>query len=247
MSAPFLLLQTRPEDALADAEYEAFVRLSGLEAGDVERFRLEAAPLPAGFENTWNQRYSALVLGGSPFTSTDVDRSETQIRVEKELARVLGVVIEKDLPFLGLCYGVGVLGLASGAVVDRTYSEPAGISHISLTPEGIADPVLSGVGPHFDAFVGHKESTTKLPAEAVLLATSGPAPVQMYKLKNNIYATQFHPELDPDGLIGRIEAYRENGYFDPEDFDAIAHLARNADVTAAHRILANFAKIYLPR
>ena len=70
MSAPFLLLQTRPEDALADAEYEAFVRLSGLEAGDVERFRLEAAPLPAGFENTWHQRYSALVLGGSPFTST---------------------------------------------------------------------------------------------------------------------------------------------------------------------------------
>ena len=101
--------------------------------------------------------------------------------------------------------------------------------------------------PQFNAFVGHKESTTKLPPEAVLLATSGPAPVQMYKLKQNIYATQFHPELDPAGLIERIEAYRENGYFDPEDFDAIATVARNADVSAAHRILVNFAKTYLPR
>lgn len=247
MSAPFLLIQTRPEDALADAEYEAFVRLSGLEERDVERFRLEAEPLPVGFENTWHQRYSALVLGGSPFTATDADRSETQVRVEEELARLVGVVIEKDLPFLGLCYGVGVLGLASGAVIDRTYSEPAGISHISLTPEGLTDPLLAGVEPHFDAFVGHKESTTKLPPEAVLLATSGPAPVQMYKLKQNIYATQFHPELDPAGLIERIEAYRENGYFDPEDFDAIASMARNADVSAAHRILVNFAKTYLPR
>ena len=32
----------------------------------------------------------------------------------------------------------------------------------------------------------------------------------------HVYATQFHPELDVEGLCPRIEVYRHHGYFDPE-------------------------------
>ena len=38
-----------------------------------------------------------------------------------------------------------------------------------------------------------------LPPTAVLLATSPRCPVQMFRVKQNLYATQFHPELDVRG------------------------------------------------
>jgi GMP synthase (glutamine-hydrolysing) len=43
---PFLLLATRPEDAVADGEYELMLRYSGLRPEDLVRVRLEAGPMP---------------------------------------------------------------------------------------------------------------------------------------------------------------------------------------------------------
>ena len=45
---------------------------------------------------------------------------------EAELGVLLGEVIDRDVPFLGLCYGIGTLGTRLGGVVDRTYGEPVG-------------------------------------------------------------------------------------------------------------------------
>lgn len=80
---PFLLLATRPEDDVADAEYAAFVRFSGLADSELRRVRLEAAPLPDLDLDDW----SGIVVGGSPFTSSDPDqdKSPVQRRAEAEL------------------------------------------------------------------------------------------------------------------------------------------------------------------
>ncbi len=47
----------------------------------------------------------------------------------------------------------------------------------------------------FEALAGHKEATERLPAEAVLLASSDGCPVQVYRVGRRVYATQFHPEV----------------------------------------------------
>ena len=44
---PFLLLSSRAEDVAADDEYEAFLRVTGLDPARLHRVRMEAAPLPA--------------------------------------------------------------------------------------------------------------------------------------------------------------------------------------------------------
>ncbi|MDQ0924297.1 GMP synthase (glutamine-hydrolyzing) [Pseudarthrobacter sp. W1I19] len=239
---PFLLLASRAEDAAAEDEYAAYLRYGGLEPSGLRRVRLEAAPLP----KIDLSAYSGVIVGGSPFTSSDPPehKTPTQQRVERELAGLLDELVAKDFPFLGACYGVGTLGRHQGAVIDRTYGEPLGAAEIELTDAGLEDPVLSGMPRRFTAFTGHKEACTVLPPHAVLLARSAACPVQMFRLRQNLYATQFHPELDAEGLCTRIDIYRHAGYFPPESAEDLMESARRFTVTEPMNILKNFVARY---
>jgi GMP synthase (glutamine-hydrolysing) len=239
---PFLLLASRAEDAAAEDEYAAYLRYGGLEPSELRRIRLEAAPLPALDLSA----YSGVIVGGSPFTSSDPPerKTPTQHRVEHELSALLDQLVSWDFPFLGACYGVGTLGTHQGAVIDRTYGEPLGAVEIELTDAGLEDPVLGGLPRTFTAFTGHKEACTVLPPQAVLLARSASCPVQMFRIRRNLYATQFHPELDADGLVTRIDIYRHAGYFPPESAGQLMADARQFTVTEPMNILKNFVARY---
>ena len=239
---PFLLLATRAEDAAADDEYQAYLRYCGLKPEELVRVRMESGPLPS----LELEDYSGVIVGGSPYTSSDPveEKSPEQVRVEAELSSLLDRIVAEDFPFLGACYGVGTLGLHQGAVIDRRFGEPVGATEIQLTAEGQRDPLLQGVPQSFEAFVGHKEACSQLPANAVLLASSAACPVHMFRIRNNLYATQFHPELDADGLITRINIYKHAGYFPPHEADELIATARAAGVTEPMRVLRNFTKLY---
>lgn len=239
---PFLLLATRPEDAAADSEYEAFLRYGGLAERDLVRVRLESGPMPP----VALADYSGIFVGGSPYTgSIPVEhKSDTQRRVEAELAGLLDVVVAEDFPFLGACYGVGTLGRHQGAAIDGTYAETIGAPWIEVTDDGAADPLLAGMPRRFQAFVGHKEAMTSLPEGAVLLATSAACPVQMFRVKQNLYGTQFHPELDVAGLLERVRIYRDAGYFPPGEQEAVERACRDARVDTPFLVLRNFVARY---
>ncbi|NMR20389.1 glutamine amidotransferase [Cellulomonas fimi] len=242
MGKPFLLLASRADDDAAHEEHAAFLRFGGLRPGELHRVRMEAGPIPP----LDLDRYAGVLVGGSPFCSSDPveKKSEVQLRVEDELRHLLDEIVERDMPFLGACYGVGTLGVHQGAVIDSTYGEPIGAVPVTLTPEGRDDPLLAGFPDSFDAFVGHKEACRTLPPHAVLLASSPSCPVQMFRVKQNLYATQFHPELDVPGILTRIETYRYAGYFPPDEADVVADRVRHADVDVPPRILAAFVRRY---
>ncbi|MCX7523108.1 glutamine amidotransferase [Microbacterium sp. STN6] len=240
---PFLLLATRDEDAVADDEYGAFLRLAGLERGQLRRIRLEREPMPA-LELT---DYSGVFVGGSPLNTSDPaeTKSPVHVRVEREMAALLDEVVARDVPFLGACYGIGTLGVHQGGTVDRRFGEAVGAVRISVTDAGQSDPLFAGIPPAFDAFVGHKEACSTAPPNAVLLASGAACPVQAFRVGRNVYATQFHPELELDGLIARVHAYRDHGYFAPDETDAVIAAARAAaPVTWPARILSNFVARY---
>lgn len=239
---PFILLATRPEDATADSEYEAMLRVTGLTESEFRRIRLESAPMP----DLDLDGCSGIVVGGSPFT-TSVPRehkSDTQLRVETELGELLDRLVPLDHPFFGACFGIGTLVTHQGGVVDGTYAEPLGSAHVSVTEEGRLDPLLEGVPDSFDVYLGHKEACTRMPPGAVVLARSPRCPVQMLRMGSNVYATQFHPELDLEGLELRMRVYRHAGYFEPEEFDAVLTEAAKADVGVVARTLRNFVERY---
>ena len=84
---------------------------------------------------------------------------------------------------------------------------------MTLTAAGEADPLFEGVPSDFAAYGGHKEAMVTLPNGAVQLATSAACPVQAFRVGSNVYATQFHPELDLVGVCTRIDVYKNAGYF----------------------------------
>lgn len=239
---PFLLLAIRAEDVAADDEYAAMLRFSGLDEKRLRRFRMEQAELGAIDLDRW----SGIILGGGPYQASDAEdtKSVTQRRVEAELSALLDEVVERDFPFLGACYGIGTLGRHQGAVVDRTFHEPIGGIQIKLTDAGEQDPLFRHAGSQFGAYVGHKEAISKLPAHAVTLAYSESCPVQAFRVGTRVYATQFHPELDLDGLATRVEVYKYAGYFEPDEADAVMAAARASGVAEVPNVLEGFVELF---
>lgn len=237
-----MLLASRAEDLAAESEYGALLRHGGLEPDELVRVRLEAGPMPA----LDLDELSGVIVGGSPFDSSAPEdhKSDVQRRVEQEMSSLLDVLVARDFPFLGACYGVGTLGTHEGGVIDATYAEPIGAVPVTLTPAGRADPLLDGLPGVFEAFVGHKEACRTLPENAVLLASSPLCPVQMFRVGTSLYATQFHPELDPEGVATRVQVYREYGYFEPNEADELIARTAHANVGAVHRIVRNFVARY---
>lgn len=239
---PFLFLGTRAEDDVADDEYAAVLRCSGLEEAQLARVRLERDGLGEVDLDDW----SGFILGGGPFNVSDPveEKSDAQRRAEADLARLTARVVGADAPFLGACYGIGVLGSSHGGIVDRTYGEPIGAVEVTLTEEGRADPLLADLPDVFDVFLGHKEAVRRLPDGAVQLASSTTCPVQAFRLGEHVYATQFHPELDVHGLCLRIETYRYAGYFEPDEVEPLQAMARQSGVHDPPKLLQRFVELY---
>ena len=239
---PFLLLATRDDDQAAAAEYRSVLRHTGLGSERlVRQIRVESEPMPA--VNLAD--YSGVLLGGSSFDISNPAKSELQLRVEADLRTLVDEIVDRDVPFLGLCFGIGLVTHHIGGHVDNTYAEAVGAIEISLTAEGRSDPLLDGISDSFHAFVGHKEGCTRTPPHAVLLATGDACPVQMYRVGANVYVTQFHPELDADDLAERMRIYQHAGYFRPEEMDDLVRMARASQVNGEqHLLLSNFARRY---
>ncbi|MEE3852543.1 glutamine amidotransferase [Gordonia sp. LSe1-13] len=239
---PFLLLSIRAEPQAADDEERSVLRLGGLAATDLRTLNVSRQELGHVDLDDW----SGIILGGGPFNVSDPTptKTETQRRVENELLDLMSRVVDADFPFLGCCYGVGTLGSVIGARIDRTYGEPVGAVGITLTPDGRADPLFVDVPDSFDAYGGHKEAASTLPETAVRLAFSPTCPAQAFRVGENVYATQFHPELDAAGLATRIDVYRDFGYFAPEEADSLKVAAHARDARYPAAILARFVQRY---
>ncbi|WP_101068408.1 glutamine amidotransferase [Roseovarius salinarum] len=244
MTKPFLILQLRPEDEAADDEFAAILRKGGLSSDRARRIRLDQTSLPGDLDLA---DFAGVIVGGGPGCVSDApaDKSPVEARIEAEVLSLMPRITRGDVPFLGCCYGIGILGKHLGGDVGKAaHGEPVGTSACRLTPDGARDPLLAGLPGEFDAFVGHKEALQALPEDCVHLVASAPCPFQMVRYGRNVYATQFHPEADSDGFETRIRIYRHRGYFPPETADSLVRMCRAAEVFAPEMILRNFVARY---
>ncbi|MVU82751.1 glutamine amidotransferase [Nocardia sp. ET3-3] len=244
MPKPCLLLQLRPEQAASDQEYQAILDAGGLTASDVERVEMNHGMPDVELDDYW-----AVVVGGGPsnLSYPEDKKYDYQKVFEPKLKKLLIEVVRRDFPYLGACYGLSMLADAlGGRVSTERYGETAGATTIELTENAAKDPLLHGLPEAFRAFVGHKESCQDVPPGAVLLAGSAGCPVQAVRVGENVYATQFHPELDSHGLELRIEIYRNEGYFDPSEADSLTELGHRERITVPQEILRRFVARYRP-
>ena len=139
----FLILQLRPETEAADDEFEAFLRKGGLDISRTHRIRLDQESLPEGLDLA---DYAGVIVGGGPGCVSDPAETKNPVekRIEDEILGLMPEICDRDVPFLGCCYGIGILGhhLAPGIVSKENYGEPVGAVECRLTEAGRADPLI---------------------------------------------------------------------------------------------------------
>ncbi len=238
MVVSLLYVCVRPELGAADAEHASFRRALGVDV--VDRLDLLAEPLDAARL----ARYSGVVVGGSPFNVSDVEKSAAQLRVESDLEHIARLAIEGRIAVFFTCFSIGVVTRMLGGEVTTDTPEPASATVIETTEAGAADPVFGPSSPALTVFTAHKESAAALPQGAVLLATNDTCPVQAYRVGTHLYTAQFHPEPTPRDFADRMTFYRTTGYFDPDEFDEVQGQVLAASVTEGAALLRRFAQTF---
>ncbi len=241
---PFLILQLRPETEASDDEYAAFLAKGGLAATETRRVRLDREP---DLSEIALDNFSGVIVGGGPGCVSDPEAAKppSEKAIEDAVMGLMPEIVGRDLPFLGCCYGIGILARALGApVAQDRWGEPVGAVECALTPKGRSDPLLAGLPERFSAFVGHKEAVQALPQDCAHLVASDPCPFQMIRRGRNVYATQFHPEADGAVFALRIRVYAGRGYFRPEEAARLTADCLAAPVFAPEMILRRFVERY---
>jgi GMP synthase (glutamine-hydrolysing) len=241
-SKPFLILQLRPEDDTSDNEFEAILKYGELDPADTHRLRIEQSGIP---ELSLDD-YAGIIVGGSPFDISTPEhlKKPIQLKIESDFRRLFDEVVARDIPFLGACSGCGLLGSYLGTPISGKYSEPVGGAVVALTEDGRGDPLLSDFPDEIAVLCGHKEACDHVPRGATLLLTGSACPVQMFRVGENVYATQFHPEGDGPGFTVRIHAYKHHGYFPAEQAEELIVAVNREDTPHAREILRRFVARY---
>ncbi|MEW6058162.1 MAG: gamma-glutamyl-gamma-aminobutyrate hydrolase family protein [Bdellovibrionota bacterium] len=130
-----------------------------------------------------------LVMGGS----MGVYEKDLHSFLRPELAALEKRIREK-LPTLGVCLGAQLLAEASGGRAYLSGRREVGWHEVQLTDAGLKDPVLGRLDWSKPVFHWHQD-TYDLPGIGVGLANSERFAQQAFRLGENIYGLQFHPEV----------------------------------------------------
>ncbi|HVJ40581.1 MAG TPA: type 1 glutamine amidotransferase [Dongiaceae bacterium] len=137
-------------------------------------------------------RYDALWVMGGPM---DVWEEEQHPWLIAEKRAIREAVIDRCMPYLGLCLGHQLLASALGGAVGKMAAPEVGILDIDLNATGIADPLFADLPQRLAALQWHGAEVQRLPANAVALAQSPLCPIQAMRVGKRAYGLQCHIEL----------------------------------------------------
>jgi GMP synthase-like glutamine amidotransferase len=180
---------------------------------------------------------SALIVMGGAMGANDDSRHSFLV----DLKNLIRTVVSARIPYFGICLGGQLLAAALGAVVVSNRWEELGTLKVSLTPEGKADPLFSGIPELFSTFQWHHDSFD-IPDGGVLLAYSEACPHQGFRVGNSAWGVQFHPEVTED-IIRNWCAWDSSTRAKTEEL--ITEFTREGGVydATARQLLQNFLRI----
>jgi len=153
-------------------------------------------PLPSSVEELQDlmgdDPFAALIpLGGSMGALDDEDAP--WLPTERALIRDC---VAKEVPVLGICLGAQLLGVSLDGEIAQAMEPEIGLHSIRFKEND--DPifgVLSDSNP--PTIQWHQDVVSKLPTNAISIATSEFCSNQVFRVGGIHYGVQFHPEADP--------------------------------------------------
>ncbi len=234
-----VLLQVRDHHESLMQERRAFVEHCRV---DIDRFDfINLVEHPQITYQDIDGAHAVLIGGAGGYSTTEEHPFSPWVR------DVFARLIDEDRPIFGSCWGHQFMALAAGGevIVDRDRSE-IGSFEITLTPDGMADPLFDGFPSTFFVQLGHKDRVSGLPQGWRELAASARCPHQVIRLEDKpVYGTQFHSELNEQRLHERLQVYMQEYVPDPEEYRRL--LTRLRPSLEADRILDRFLSLFAER
>ncbi len=161
--------------------------------------------------------YHGLVVLGGPMSVTDVAQFP---HLKTEMA-LIEKALKKNLPVLGICLGAQLIAKTLGARIYPNNEKEIGWYDVCPTQNAKSDRLLVKFRPTEKIFQWHGD-TFDIPNSAVHLASSSLCTNQAFRYRDNVYALQFHLEVD-EPMIARWLRVSENreeiaalgGHIDP--------------------------------
>ena len=141
------------------------------------------------------ERFDAVLVFGGEMNVGDEER-HPWLHHEYDLLRGW---VDGGTPLLGVCLGAQTLAHAAGARVGRAPAQQLGFVEVSLTPSGLADPVLGVLPPRFEGLFGNSYAF-EVPPGGIELAST-PTAAQAFRIGERAWGVQFHPEARCDQVL----------------------------------------------
>lgn len=154
-------------------------------------------PLPAGAHD-----HDALIVLGGEQNALD----DTLYPYLPELALLMKAFGDANKAVMGVCLGSQLLARAYGGENILAGPPEFGWEDVSLTEEGMSDPLLAGLKKTFSIFQWHCDTFT-LPPEATRLATNDATRNQAFRIGRAAYGTQFHFEASTSVVDGWCQSF----------------------------------------
>lgn len=187
MSPLVLVIQNEIDDPVALVGQ--WINEVGVDVEVIHAYRGETVPaaLPAQYSG-------AITMGGYMGANDDIEFPWLI-----EARSLIKDVVANDIPFFGICLGGQLLATAVDGKVGPTPLPEIGVVTFRVTADAAQDAVFGKLaGKEVIAAEWHKDYITDLPDEAVVLAGNDACPVQAFRIGQNVYGVQFHPEIDSE-------------------------------------------------
>jgi len=180
--------------------FRKFFKDDGIETTAVELDEGATIPDLSEFDALW-------VMGGP----MDVWQEDEHPWLIDEVAAIQHAVIDRKMPFMGICLGHQLLAQSLGGEVGPSAQPEIGILDVTISETGLKSPLMQGLSATQNCLQWHSAEVTKLPEGAEVLASSPACQVQSLSYGGHAFSMQFHVELEEDTVPNwaAIPEYRD--------------------------------------
>ncbi|MEL6522527.1 MAG: type 1 glutamine amidotransferase [Pseudomonadota bacterium] len=178
--------------------FRSFLAEDGHTYDAIEMQKAEALPPIDDYDALW-------VMGGPQ----DTWQEDEFPWLKNEKLFIREAVVDRQLPFFGLCLGHQLLAEALGGKVGPSETPEVGVMDVELNDHPATKRFFAGLPQRLETLQWHGAEVTDLPNGIDVLAASPACRIQAIAYGNHAVSAQFHFETEPDTVENwsKIPAY----------------------------------------